>query len=205
MAVTTWNPSKRGSRVTLSNSNKTATTNYLSDNTCLGTTGKNSGMWCFEIALTCATVRGVFGVGSSAIDVSIDNFYYATDKPARAISLFDGQKYYPLAAYSGGYVSGDIFQCRLNFFSQTVEFGKNGTWNGVAFSDISQFGTLYPLISSSTSGETIWTAGTLKTTSAEMSYPVPDGYTAWDDIPVIVPKKKILVPSAILSSTIAQR
>lgn len=173
MPTVTWDSVNKGSNVTLSNGNLTATTpNY--NNTVRATISRNSGKWYWEIKCDSLS-NGFIGIVNNTAGVgrTYDNvnamYYYS----------LNGNKYNRTAStYGVAYSAGDIISILLDLDNGTIEFWKNGISQGVAFTNVKSLGDVYPAITSGSS--TLGGTFTANFGASPFIYNIPKGYYSYD-------------------------
>ncbi|MFF2090192.1 SPRY domain-containing protein [Paenibacillus sp. NPDC058174] len=142
MAIVTWDNVNKGSSVTLTNNNMTASIpNY--NNTARASLGRNSGKWYWEISFSALTniVVGIVnlaaGVASTVSSTNHRGFYsYSGLK-------MGGPTGQP---YGSSYGTSDTIGILLDLQIGTIEFLKNNTSFGIAFSDLLTMGIVFPSV-----------------------------------------------------------
>lgn len=215
----TWNPSEAGPNIVLSNGNETSTVSTTGWNSVLGTEGRQSGKYYFEVVLTTNAVNGSF-VGMSDASLSVSNYVggsgngvgmqfapSAATNPAASgeVSLAAG------VGYSGAAnPNGTIVQVAMDMTAGSFWFGVNGTWlaGGNPSTGASPFATFipgadfFPAVSQHT-GDSSATlcAGTF-------AYSPPTGFDAWDGsgvqyfLPPVPPSGTVISRSRVQSATV---
>jgi hypothetical protein len=170
MANTTWDVAKKGTSVTLSNNNQTASVPNTSSSV-LGTNGYSAGKRYFEMHVDSGTVA-LIGIGNASTPLNGVSY---TSSYIRSYYEMNGN-YYPTGANGAGYAAGDIIGVAVDLDAGSLSFYKNGTSQGVAFTTVAALGTVYPFL---TTGSSIgYPTVTLRTN--QFSYLPPIGYSAWD-------------------------
>jgi hypothetical protein len=144
------------------------TTNYT--NTTLATMGVSSGKWYYE-----ATVdSGSMIVGWAKAGVNLD-YFLGVDSLGWSYS-HSGQKWNNNSAqtYGATYTTGDVIGCALDLSAGTLEFFKNGTSQGVAFTGLS--GEFFPGIGDGSSSTSV--VATVNFGQRAFAYTPPTGYKA---------------------------
>ena len=180
-----YDPTHKGSGVTLSNGNKTASIVFDGHYNCvLGVVGASSGKKYFEFRQDDPSNMN-FGIATIAIN--LNNYLGQSTTGVGYISL-TGAVY-----YNGGFIvtglgtltTGDIIGVALDMTNGAVYFAKNNTWQngGVPTSGASMTGaiktgltgTWYPVSGTlSGSGTQI---NTIRTSAATQTYSPPSGYS----------------------------
>jgi hypothetical protein len=148
--LVTWDPLTMGSYLTLSNGNLTATTgNGGSWSSVFATAGKATGKWYWEITIT-ADGGFYLSTGVSTRDGltgSLSNFV-GSDTYGYGYVNNNGHKYNNNAGstYGATYTSGDVIGVAFDADNHTIEFFKNNTSQGVAYTGMIA-GTYYPVMS----------------------------------------------------------
>jgi hypothetical protein len=180
----TWNPSDKGSEITLSSNNNVATKSgsgsSFASSGIRSTIGKSSGKWYWEYVYTedGGSNWPVVGVGNLSANMSD---HVGSDTNGWGVYAPDGYKYYNDigSSYGTSFTQGDVIGVALNMDTGKVWFSKNGTWmnsgdpaagTNEAFSGLT--GTIYAFIVMYQPGS-IWTA---KFGATALSYVAPSGY-----------------------------
>ncbi len=180
----TWNPSDKGSEITLSDKNNVATKSgsgsSFANSGIRSTIGKSSGKWYWEYVYTedGGSNWPVVGVGNLSANMSD---HVGSDTNGWGVYAPDGYKYYNDigSSYGTSFTQGDVIGVALNMDTGKVWFSKNGTWmnsgdpaagTNEAFSGLT--GTIYAFIVMYQPGS-IWTA---KFGATALSYVAPSGY-----------------------------
>lgn len=168
----TWNPSDKSSNMTLSNGNLTVTTNTGSTwGTVRANMGKSSGKWYWEMTMTTTNANQMVGVFNgtpaftSYVGETADGWTY----------FANGQKIHTnsFVNYGASYASGDIIGVALDMDNGTIEFFKNGTSQGQAYTGLS--GTFYPAQSMYSVSAFV---NTVNFGASAFSYSVPSGFNS---------------------------
>jgi len=144
------------------------TTNYT--NTTLATMGVSSGKWYYE-----ATVNsGSMIVGWAKAGVNLD-YFLGVDSLGWSYS-YSGQKWNnnSAQAYGATYTTGDVIGCALDLSAGTLEFFKNGTSQGVAFTGLS--GEFFPGVGDGSSSDSV--VASVNFGQRAFAYTPPTGYKA---------------------------
>jgi len=148
-----------------------------------GLPSRNSGKRYFEIRIdrgaavaNTAIVVGVFGTsqtlsGATFPGNSSDSWGYACDAGSSSSKRFNGGS----AAYGATYGSGDVIGVAVDWTAGTIEFFKNGTSQGVAYTS-GVGGTLYPGVSL----YQLVVQAALNTGDVAFAYAPPAGFVAWN-------------------------
>lgn len=192
-AVTvTWNPSDKGSAISLSGGNLTATKvsvdGFQTVRATLGRDSTDAGGFYFEVQLTAAggtapyALIGVGTASSPAIETeyvgqTATSYGYYQELGTKATNAVQ-------TAYGASYTTNDVIGVLVK--NGRVYFRKNGTWQnsgdpdaetGFAFSGLT--GTVYPAFSPyRASGGTPHT-GVGRFSAGAISGSLPTGVTAW--------------------------
>jgi SPRY domain/F5/8 type C domain len=173
MPVVTWDSVNKGSGVTLSNGDLTATVPNLS-NTARATISKNSGKWYWEIKFDSGSnamigiVNSSAGVGKTMDNVNAMYYYNSTGSKWNSTG----------SAYGASYSAGDIISVLLDLDNGTIEFWKNGVSQGVAFANVRSLGDVYPAVTSGSS--TVGGIFTANFGASPFVYNIPKGYYSYD-------------------------
>jgi len=164
----TWNPSDKGSRVTLSTDNLTA--NVATGNPgamVRATVGKSTGKWYWEV-INSSYGGSVVGIANNVSsletspggDTNSWGYYYVGSKTYGAGN----------APYGGGYGFNAVIGVKLDMDNGTIEFIRDNVPQGVAFTGLT--GTIYPAFG----GDANSVTGTAKFATASLTYAVPADY-----------------------------
>lgn len=173
--ATTWNPSKVGTGISLISNNLVAVMSAVNRNV-LAVDGKNAGKWYFEIK-TVGTAASQTYVGVGTENTAL-NSYLGSNAESWAYG-WDGSAAYRFhagfVAYGSQINVGDVIGVAVDIDNGSLEFYKNGTSQGIAYS-AGVTGTLYPVAGGST------TTNQLQGCFAanDLTYSPPSGYSAWD-------------------------
>lgn len=167
----TWNPSDKGSNVTLSNTDLTA-----SLATSIGggrsTIGKSSGKWYWEITILSMGYTMV-GVSDNSVPVNTDGMLgagahqYVADHGFRCHATWT-----PGNTYGTSLTVNSVVGIALDMDAGTITFYGNGTSYGIAFTGIT--GTMYALVSAGSS----LSSQRANFGATAFTYPVPYGYNS---------------------------
>lgn len=192
LPTVTWNPSDKGSNISLTSGDLVATKvtsdGFQSVRATHGHDVTDAGGFYFEVVLTSAggtAPYALIGVGTSS-DPTVGSQFVGQGAASYGYYQETGAKYNnnTPTAYGATYTTGD----NVGVFVKNgkVYFRKNGTWQnsgdpdaetGFAFSGLT--GTVYPTFSPyRASGGTPHT-GTAKFNAASFTYSVPSGGSAW--------------------------
>lgn len=173
-----WNPNDKNAAISLfETGNVLARATNTAWKMVRGENPKSSGKWYYEVHITTAASNyNIVGVATSAATL---NNYVGYDAGGYGYYGISGVKVHNAAqnSYGPAYGANDVIGVILDLDSGTLEFSKNGTRLGTAFTGLS--GTFHPAFSpySNTSdGRGHFTASTVV-------YEVPLGFTPWDDNP----------------------
>lgn len=177
----TWDVINRGSGVTLSNSNLTATISGLSS-IARATEARSTGKWYWEIKLDAGSFF-VIGIVNGTVSLSSD----ARSNTGARYYGANGFKYPGAAAYGSPATSTNIISVLLNLDDGTLEFWNNGVSLGISHTDLSGMGAVYPAVQRhGSSGSGTFTANF---GAMPFSYSIPSGYSPYEGL------KKTLVLS----------
>jgi hypothetical protein len=173
MPVVTWDSVNKGSGVTLSNGNLTATiSNYYS--TVRATISRNSGKWYWEIRCDSLSNAEIGIVNSTAgVGKTYDNinamYYYS----------YNGSKWNGTSSpYGTTYTTGNVISVLLDLDNGTIEFWKNGVSQGVAFTNVKSLGEVYPAVTSASGA--VGGTFTANFGASPFVYEIPYGYYSYD-------------------------
>ena len=143
-----------------------------------GTFGVTSGKWYYEYTDGASSsgsvgVNGILSALQSNGMVGNSSFGWAVNN--------DGAKENgnsETASYmSGGYTTGDVIGVALNMDDGEITFYKNGTSSGVAFTNLSGKGRLFPAVCT---GSHSGAFDTLNFGQMDFAHTPPTGYKAWN-------------------------
>jgi hypothetical protein len=167
---TTWNPSDKGSAVTLTNGNLKVTSSSWSG--ARSTVGKSSGKWYWEYTPAGTNGNIILGVATPTASVS---FYLGSDAGGYGYYNANPPKTMRNAAqvaYGTDFTYGTVIGVALDMDAGTVTFYNNGVSQGVAFSGLT--GTIHAAASVSSAGiEVLANFG-----ATAFSYTPPAGFNA---------------------------
>lgn len=166
----TLDPNYIGSNTTLSNNNKTATITGI--NSAVGIKILNKGKKYWEVEVGSGSYH-LIGIVKDGVDLSSG---IATGGDAK-LYYYNGNKYDGAIAYGEAYNTGDIISVLLDMDNGTIEFWKNGISQGVAFDTILSLGDVRPVVNRGSSTGT--SDYTIRTDKNELSYSIPEGYSAY--------------------------
>ena len=169
-----WNPSDKGSTVTLSNSNLTATFPSSTVQSARATIGKSSGKWYWEIKQNGDVTGPVAGISRASMSVSSMWVGGTSDSWSEYIAI--GRKYNAGsgAVYGSTGIDGSVLGIALDMDGKTITFYIDGANQGVAFTGLS--GTVFPTVSQSGGFYTCNFVANFGATP--FTYSVPGGYNA---------------------------
>jgi len=142
----TWNPLARRQAYTpgvvYSNGNldlSLAVGSGTTSNFVLGTMGVSSGKWYFEVTRTNATDD--LSVGFATANLLVENYSTTYWYSSNGTKFNNGSS----SSYGSTTTSGDIIGIAVNLDTGAIEFFKNGTSMGVAFSSMTLGNVYFPL------------------------------------------------------------
>ena len=165
----TWDSSKKGTSITLSNGDLTAS--YTARGIVLSTIGKSSGKWYWEIKLNSGTVNNC-GIGIAPAPITYTNNYLGSGD--------GGMGYYANALWRPGgttygvsFTVNDVIGVALDMDAGTLVFYKNNVSQGTAITGLT--GTYFAGICDITTetGSIIANFG-----ATSLTYTPPSGYNA---------------------------
>ena len=144
-----FNPADKGSDVTLSNVNKTATFGSGTNSLVRSDVSKSSGKWYWEVTQnTVGSFSSIVGIANSSATL---NNYLAFDANGYGYYGQTGNKLNSGAnSYGSTFTAGDIIGIAMDLDADTLTFYKNNTSQGTAFTGLT--GTYFAAVSSSTGG-----------------------------------------------------
>ncbi len=188
MALTTWNPSDKGTGVTLSNGNLTAVTpgsGFYGTRATIGYTVTSSAVKVyFEIVCDSIPSGNEQQIGVATSGVDIDNYEPGLDALAyiaerSGVFMNNGS-----TTASTTWTTGDVIQVAFDTSTGKIWFGKNNTWmnsgnpasgTSPAYT-VTSSNTYYPVISSSSA-----TTFSARFANAHgPTYTPPSGFVMWE-------------------------
>lgn len=133
LIFSTFDPSAKGSHVTLSNGDLTATHSSSGlDDTTYSTIAHASSLgdkFYIEFTVTTYTGGNDIGIGIDSVNTSTGTYFYANASGYAYYGL-TGAKWNNNAAggYGATYGSGDIIGMAVDMANRNIYFSKNGTW-----------------------------------------------------------------------------
>jgi len=171
---TGWNPNDKGTAVTLSNGNLTATISNVG--IVRSVIGKSSGKWYYEITMTNA-VNSAPGIADSLAGLDtrpgFDAHMYAYQLTYNGT---DGAKIFNSSASVFGleFLAGDILGVKLDATAGTVEFLKNNSSQGT----MTLTGLTPPYYAMDGCKNVVGSVATANFGTTAFAYAVPSGYNA---------------------------
>lgn len=133
MAYATWNPSDKGSNVTLSGSDLIAQVTSGNYSGVRSTLGKSSGKWYCEI--TIGTATGSECLGFANISANVSGYPDLSSTTNAVVMVPNGNiiKNGSIVAADGGISTGDVLGLAMDLDSGTISWNRNGgTWATVS-------------------------------------------------------------------------
>lgn len=172
----TWNPATSSpSGLSFSVDNLTVTNVAGAYRAAMGSLARNSGKHYFEVLLSAHNtspyamigLAGSLPPGAGYVGAGSDGYGYYQET---------GQKYNAgsPASYGAAFTSGDVIGVGYDASTGQIEFFKNGTSQGVAFT-VSSGTSLFPCFSPYQAGG----FGTLRASATDIGT-LPAGYSAWE-------------------------
>lgn len=169
-----WNSADKGALAVISNGGLTAMIPNNTNNV-KATMGRSKGKWYWELTID-STRNIMVGVCNSLSPITA--ILYNTPN-AKLYYNATGNKYQGAIAYGRSFISGDTISVALDMDAGKIEFYKNGVNQGVAFSDLAQFGEVFPVIAGGATG-TEDNRITANFGATPFKYSVPQGYLAYN-------------------------
>lgn len=172
-SVVTWNPADIGSGLVLSNANRTATGNGAAG-TWRGARANRSvtsGKWYWEVRLDTMGGGDAFVAGIANASGTLMS-YLGSDANGWGYIAASGLKVNnaTTAAYGAAFAAGDVIGVKLDMDAGTLEFLKNNSSQGSAYSSLS--GPLFPAISCQQNA-----SATGRFDPRDLTYAIPAGYS----------------------------
>lgn len=188
----TWDAVNKSAGVTLSNGNLTAVIPSQT-NTVRASLGRTTGKWYWEVKFDSLS-NAMTGVVNSSASFTTANYNTTSVR-----YYYNFEKKYPGGAiYGTSYVAGDVISVLLDLDVGIIEFWKNGASHGVAFTDVSTMGEVFPAVTSGSSS--LGNTNTARFNVDSFSYKMPEGYLAYDGSKYSVNKFLILSSSGEVES-----
>ncbi|WP_432664898.1 SPRY domain-containing protein [Wukongibacter baidiensis] len=170
----TWDSNDKGKDVILSENDLTAIVPY-NLNGVKATVPRSSGKWYWEMEIG-YMINMLIGIANN--DASMQSAQYDTDN-IRAYYSYDGNIFPGRTKYGERYTSNTVIGVALDLDNGTIEFFKNGVSQGVAFTDISSMGEVYPYVSSG-SGSYNENTVTANFGASPFKYDIPEGFSPYN-------------------------
>jgi hypothetical protein len=171
---TTWNPSDKGTAITLSNSNRTMVTSGAWS-FARSIASASSGKRYFEVTMDndSSPGQGYFMVGFSNASGNLNSYLGADANSGGWQAPRDTPLYYPGGGgYGAEIVPGDVAGVLLDLDGGTVRFRRNNVDQGQAASGLS--GTLYAALAVYSTQ-----SATANFYEGQLVYGLPSGYSVW--------------------------
>lgn len=186
MAV--WNPSDKGSNITLSGGNLTAAQSTNTYHAVRCDESRSSGKWYWEVTIDAMTAGGWVGLADATASMTAGAGGGGLHLGPNAVGLgifnggiyFNGSEIFDGAGFSAGQIVGIAWDAD----AKTVQFYKNGVAFGsaVTSTNMPSSGTLYPCVwGQNTAGAMQFTANFGATA---FTYTPPVGYSGLDEPPL---------------------
>lgn len=165
----TWNPSDKGTNITLSNWNKTVVNTTAWWNMVRSTIWKSSWKWYWEVTAN-SSVSMIIGISNASWNLSS---YLGSDTNSWGWNE-NSLKYYNAVgtAYGASYTTNDVIWIALDMDAGTLIFYKNNTSQWTAFTGLTW--TIYAAVGSINSSQT-----TTNFWATALTYSPPGWYNAW--------------------------
>lgn len=178
MTFVTWNPSDKGSGITLSNGNLTSSGQPM----VRATDSRSSGKWYWEVTVV-ASANSAIGVASAAANLLN---YTGGDSHGWGYYCNGGVLHGGITGTQAAYAAGAIIGIALDMDALTVQFYKDGTATGALIAGLEA--TMFPA-NGSGGGTDIFTANFGATSFA---YAPPSGYSAYGAAFVVTSYKPLV-------------
>jgi len=184
--MVTWNPSDKQEYIELSNGNMTAKNTGSSSamRSLRATLAKDGGKWFYEVLIEAGINFLCVGIADSAHTLlnligSWNGASYFTN-----VGQNKSQKYRTSYYDYGALISiGDVVGVAVDLDAHSIEFYLNGVSQGVAFTNLAAETLYFPAATLYTTQSQI----TARFRAVDCTYPIPDGYQAWDQtIPGVI-------------------
>ncbi|GED68095.1 hypothetical protein BRE01_17970 [Brevibacillus reuszeri] len=130
--------------------------------------GISSGKYYWEVSVISKGLM-LTGIASAGVPMSNPVSSYVRSVGMNA-TKYDGAN----TPYGEAYNDGDVIGVALDMNAGTIEFYKNGIAQGVAFTDLKTFGTVYPIIFNGSSSVTL--KAKINFGAENFRYDIPTGY-----------------------------
>jgi hypothetical protein len=166
----TWNPSDKGSNITLSGGNLTATVG-AGGGMVRSTIGKSSGKWYWEVTRNSGGPDCVIGIANSSASLTS---YLGVDANGRGYIGSTGNKITnaSAAAFGASYAATDVIGVALDMDTGQITLYKNNTSQGVAYTGLS--GTFFAAFGTTNTGDKV----TANFGASALTYSPPSGFNA---------------------------
>lgn len=174
---TSWNPNRKGTSVTLSNDNMTAT--ITGRDTVFATTGKTTGKYYFEVIQNSGSPFLSVGIGDETAPTNAvwtyqkAGIYYGNEGRLYGFTSNSTSG----TTYGSTFTVGDVIGVAFDVDAKTIEFFKNGVSQG-QITHLLTGTQFYACISRGSSSGTITATGRFSGNS--FKYPQPPGFNAYD-------------------------
>lgn len=171
MALTyaTWNPSDKGTNITLSNSNKTVVNTTAWWQMVRSTIWESSWKWYWEVTAN-SSISMIMGIANSSWNLLS---YVGSDANGWWWSEIS-MKYnnWSGTAYWTNYITNDVIGIALDMDAGTITYYKNNVSQWTAFTGLT--GTIYAAVGSINSSQTTTNFG-----ATALTYSPPAWFNAW--------------------------
>lgn len=166
----TWNPSDKGTNLTLSGGNLTATVG-AGGGAVRSTIGKSSGKWYWEVTRNAGGTDCVIGIANSSAGL---NAAIGLDANGWGYIGSNGNKLNNSSsvAYGATYASTDVIGVALDMDAGTVVFYKNNVSQGTAYTGLT--GTIFAAFGTGNTGDNV----TANFGATALTYSPPGGFNA---------------------------
>lgn len=181
--ATTWNPSDKGSGVTLSGGNLAASIAATNTSGARATASEASGKWYFEVLITSGSGAGFnmgVGVMNATAGVAAGSTFFGGDANGLSYRGSDGAVKFNATTFATGatFGSGDTIGVAFDATGRTVSFYKNNVLQSTVTSGSVPTGALFPAVGGQNAG-TI-SAGTANFGASTFAFTPPAGYNGID-------------------------
>lgn len=172
VVLTTWNPSDKGSDITLSNGNLTATEGVTAHSV-RATVSKATGKWYWEVTIG-ANANNIIGVANSTHSLTVS--LYADVNGMGYQNTGDIRRNSNLITTGATYTTGDVIGVAFDADNRTCKFYKNNVLQATIATVDMPTGTLFPAWGGGGAGG----VGTVNFGATATVYVPPLGYTTID-------------------------
>ncbi|MCQ2013825.1 Ig-like domain-containing protein [Clostridium butyricum] len=173
-STVTWNPTDKGTKITLSNDNLTAKVGGHPSANVRSNIFVTSGKWYCEFKINKVSTSVLVGIANDKLNVNTDNAFSSNQ-----LSYYscDPVIYPSISSYGSKYGDGDVIGMAIDLDNKKIKFSKNGTWyNNI---DLPTWDKYYVYLSTGSSFNDAEVNANFGATP--FTYSVPTGYLPFDN------------------------